>query len=266
MRKDKVIAALEKLKNDLSAEISRLEKLKYPEGCLLIKKERGAERLYLYHKEGKRFTYLTEDKAKKIGIYAQKRYERQLLKNARAELQQMEKCLKILEPKADIEGVYAAMPEVLKPYIAANKKTDKGYEQRWSNEKVYLNKRLKDGEGFPTLRGDRVRSKSEVIIADRLYLAGLSYRYEIFFPMEFEDLDYVYPDFQILNPRTREEFLWEHLGMLDNSEYANKQLKKISGYSRKGYLPGKNLILSFESDERPLDVTYVNAVIEAFFR
>lgn len=264
MKKKTLVSALEKLKNDLSDSISRLESLKYPEGCLVIKEERGFERLYLQHKEGKRLTYLARERSEDVSLYAQKRYDNQLLKKARAEKLQIEKCLKVLEPDADIEKVYDSMPEALKPYITANEKTDLGYAQRWQKEKVAQARRLKEGEGFSTMRGDVVRSKSEVIIADRLFKAGIPYRYEVIFPMKFEDLTYVYPDFQILKTSTKEVFFWEHLGMMDDPKYANGQIKKISGYARSGYTLGKSLILTFESKERPLDTFCVDGLIETF--
>ncbi len=264
MKKKNLVSLLEKLKDDLSDAISRLESLKYPEGCLVIKKERDVERLYLQHKEGKRLTYLAKEDSKDVSLYAQKRYDHQLLKKARAEKLQVEKCLAILEPDADIEKVYDSMPEALKPYITANEKTDTGYAQRWQNRVVDQAKRLEDEEGFKTMRGDIVRSKSEVIIADRLFNAGIPYRYEVIFHMKFEDLKNVYPDFQILKPSTKEVFFWEHLGMMDDPKYANGQLKKISGYARKGYIIGKKLLLTFESKERPLDIFCVDKLIETF--
>ena len=103
-----------------------------------------------------------------------------------------------------------------------------------------------------------------MIIADRLYAKGIPYRYEIYFPMEFEDINYVYPDFEILNVRTQEEFLWEHMGKLGDESYSETQMKKIAGYARSGFIPGKNLLLSFESKNRPLDTYYVDAMIDAF--
>ncbi len=264
MNKKKIVLALKILKKSLESQIPMLKshQAKARKGTIYVKKESGINRFYIY--DNNEIKYLCKDKKDEIQCLAQKRYNSQMLKKAEQEKKQIEKCLEILEQDADIETVIDSMPEALKPYITANEKTDLGYAQRWQNRKVAQAKRLEDDEGYKTMRGDIVRSKSEVIIADRLFKAGIPYRYEVIFHMEFEDISYVYPDFQILKTSTKEEFFWEHLGMMDDPKYANAQLKKISGYVRKGYITGKNLILTFESKERPLDIVCVDKLIETF--
>lgn len=53
---------------------------------------------------------------------------------------------------------------------------------------------------FLTMNGEYVRSKTEKIIADLLYHLGIPYVYEC--PLQLSD-GKVYPDFTILNKRTR---------------------------------------------------------------
>lgn len=264
MNKDKIVLALKILKKSLESQIPMLKSYqeKARKGMIYVKIEDGKNRFYIYDNDG--IKYLGKSKKDEIQNLSQKRYNAQLVKKAEQEKKQIEKCLEILKPDADIETVFDSMPEALKPYITANEKTDLGYAQRWQKEKVAQARRLKEGDGFSTMRGDVVRSKSEVIIADRLFKAGIPYRYEVIFPMKFEDLTYVYPDFQILKTSTKEVFFWEHLGMMDDPKYANGQIKKISGYARSGYILGKSLILTFESKERPLDTFCVDGLIETF--
>ncbi len=259
-----LVSLLKKFKKELSDTIKRLEKLNYPEGSLLVKQERDFERLYIQRSQGKRLTYISKAKVKEVSQYAQKRYNKRLLKIARAEKLQIDKCLKALEPEADVDKVISWMPKILRPYVEANKNTDLGFAQMWQAEYVDQARRLEDREGLTTKRGDIVRSKSEVIIADRLYEAGIQYRYEVSFKMKYEDILYCYPDFQILNERTREVYYWEHLGMMGDPEYVTTQLKKISGYARKDVILGKNLLLTFESRERPLDTVCVDKLIKTF--
>ncbi|MEE3440399.1 MAG: hypothetical protein VZR07_10670, partial [Ruminococcus sp.] len=52
---------------------------------------------------------------------------------------------------------------------------------------------------FETQRGEIVRSKSEVIIADALYYANIPYHYEK--PIKVGDR-VIYPDFTVLNVKT----------------------------------------------------------------
>ena len=43
------------------------------------------------------------------------------------------------------------------------------------------------------------------------------------------------------------ELYWEHMGMMDNGEYAEKAVRKISAYYQNGIYPGEALILTFEN-------------------
>lgn len=60
-----------------------------------------------------------------------------------------------------------------------------------------------------TDKGETVRSKSEVIIANTLARQQIPYRYE--YPVKLKTYT-AHPDFYCLNLRTRQEYLWEHLG------------------------------------------------------
>ena len=71
-----------------------------------------------------------------------------------------------------------------------------------------------------TARNERVRSKSEIMIADALARNMIVFRYE--YPIEIEGLGYVRPDFLCLHPVTRQVILWEHYGMMDDPSYADQ--------------------------------------------
>ena len=262
VKKITLIERLQEQKKKLENIMARPRKEKTDE-LIIVRHQQGRIQFYRKDQEGEHYMRKAKDE-RKIRELAQIRYEIALLRAAEDEMAGLNKCLKILENCKDADKVFDEMPDELKPYITADIMTDKGYAQKWQREKVVTARPLKDGEGYKTLRGEYVRSKSEVIIADRLYVKGIPYRYEIYFPMEFEDINYVYPDFEILNVRTQEEFLWEHMGKLGDESYSETQMKKIAGYARSGFIPGKNLLLSFESKNRPLDTYYVDAMIDAF--
>ena len=67
---------------------------------------------------------------------------------------------------------------------------------------------------FYTSKGERVRSKSEVIIADVLNREGVPYRYE--YPIYIKGIGKIYPDFTVLNIGIRKEMIWDHFGMMDD--------------------------------------------------
>lgn len=52
--------------------------------------------------------------------------------------------------------------------------------------------------------------------------------------------------------------------MMDDEEYVAHAMQKIETYAGNGILPGKNLILTHETSQRPLNVKTVQKLIDAF--
>lgn len=59
-------------------------------------------------------------------------------------------------------------------------------------------------------KGERVRSKSEKILADYFYRNQIPYKYER--PLYLKNFGTVHPDFTFLSRKTRQEIYWEHDG------------------------------------------------------
>ena len=107
--------------------------------------------------------------------------------------------------------------------------SDEEYVNRWIGM-PYEKKPFEEGLAMIyTNRGERVRSKSEKIIADQLLKEGIPYRYEC--PIQLGQT-IIYPDFTVLNKKTHKEFYLEHFGMMDDQNYCNKlkQKKKKMGF------------------------------------
>lgn len=115
---------------------------------------------------------------------------------------------------------------------------------------------------FYTKMGIIVRSKSEVIIATALYDNNIKFEYEK--AIKISDVIY-YPDFTV-EKKNGDIILWEHLGLIDNPDYRNKAYRKILKYNENGYYQGKNLILTYETAESPLDPLDVEHEIEKMCR
>ena len=266
---DKVIAAIEERLNTLDGHIGRLEKSvkSRGEGCIWASRSHGCVRFY--EKKGTREKrYLGNDDQKTIQRLIQKKYETKLLEAAENEKRILNECLELLtskRDKSDMNAVFPSLTEEIKKYVRQDESTDEGFAQKWLAAKYY---RAKRGEGhkFETLNKDLVRSKSEVIIADRLYTAGIPYRYEQMLELQNEHANPLryYPDFTVLNKRTRKIYYWEHLGRLGDPEYCFDTLIKLEDYSDNGILFGKNLILTFESQKMPLYTANVDRLIKQF--
>ncbi len=108
-----------------------------------------------------------------------------------------------------------------------------------------------------TIREELVRSKSELVIANRLATHGLGYHYEK--PLKVSDTDFVRPDFTIMYQG--EEWYWEHLGMLDDEEYRKRWKRKEEWYKKHGFFD--RLIISKEKEG--LDSKEIDELIERTF-
>jgi len=86
-----------------------------------------------------------------------------------------------------------------------------------------------------TRRGEPVRSKSEVIIADNLYSANIDYVYEQ--KLIGKEGTERYPDFTIEDSESGFTYYWEHLGMLANRDYRERWNTKLVWYREQEILP-----------------------------
>ena len=113
-----------------------------------------------------------------------------------------------------------------------------------------------------TARGELVRSKSEVIIANALFHNGLDYEYE---PQVILEGKVKRPDFKITDADTGEEWYWEHCGMMSDPKYAKRWKDKEKFYAKNGIVKGKNLIVTEEKAGEGLDSYGINEMIKEIF-
>ena len=85
-----------------------------------------------------------------------------------------------------------------------------------------------------TVRGEAVRSKSEVIIANLLHAEKVDYHYEA--PLEIDGIT-KYPDFTIEDDDAGKTYFWEHCGMLKVPKYKRRWERKQRWYRENGILP-----------------------------
>jgi ATP-dependent exoDNAse (exonuclease V) alpha subunit len=104
-----------------------------------------------------------------------------------------------------------------------------------------------------TVRGELVRSKSELVIANYLHAAGLTYQYER--PLEGTDAPgRLRPDFSFFND-AGDVLVWEHLGMLDRPDYRRSWEWKKAWYEANGFHEGATLFTTTEGEG--LDATVI---------
>lgn len=120
--------------------------------------------------------------------------------------------------------------------------TKEQYE--WALSPQSENPLYRENLKYKTTNGVLVRSKSEQAIGNMLELLGVPYRYE---PEMILGSRVFYPDFVIMTTDGRKIIL-EHLGRMDIEAYAKSVTEKLMVYASNGWLPGRNVFFSFESD------------------
>jgi len=265
MNRTTLIENMQIMLDDLDILIKYIEKNPVIEvqGRLVCCSEGKITRFYQILDDGKK-EYLGTNKMDQVKALARKQHFVKMLKTAKRERANIERCMKILKSEqqmADIDEVYPSLHKAVRDLTGPFASSDDGFAISWvKSNKRLRNQKLLNGQ-FKTLKGEYVKSKSEVIIADRLTFNGIPYVYEASAVLD-DWTSTKYPDFKVLNKRTRKEYYWEHLGKIGDEEYAASNQAKIEQYANNGIILGKNLILSVECKERPLSTEYVDRIIK----
>ncbi len=236
---------------------------KFPDGRLRVSSSGRQIRYYHISKDDdSRGDYLTKEKLPLATALAQKAYHALFVTEATSECLFLERVIKRLSRNnADLvyEELSACRKRLVTPYIL----TDQLYAKQWLSRPYKTSHYAEEGKIFDTNRGEKVRSKSEAILADMFYELGIPYRYEQALHMKGGGARY--PDFTLLKVSTREEYYLEHFGLLSNEEYRAECLKKLNEYRRNGIYLGKNLLITYESNECPLDIRGTKDMIKNIF-
>lgn len=233
----------------------------YPSGRLVIRHRKNSLGFYLAGSDSND-RYLNKSDIKLIEKTAQKNYLEKVLRVSQKELCALKKMME-LYPDTFAEDVFDLLTEERKKLIKPIVMPDELYVKEWLN-KPYKPKEIREGIPFYlTMNGERVRSKSEMIIADRLYTNGIPYKYEC--PIQIMGKVY-HPDFTILKISTRKNLYLEHNGKIDDPDYKNDFVTRINDFNLAGIRQGDNLFLTFESSNIPFDVRTIDNMINTQFK
>jgi len=221
-----------------------------PEGKIrFVKKGNSIQYHHKHDHSGPEGVYLKRKQDSLASALAQKDYDCRLIRELKAEIKVLDRMLDEYRPER-IDDLYKSLHESRKPLIRPAMLPDEDYVKRWLSVEYERKAFEENAPDHFTANGERVRSKSEILIADALSRHNIPYRYE--YPIHIRGIGVVHPDFTCLNVRKRQAYVWEHNGMMSDSGYADYATDKIEKYALSGYFPGENLILSFETDSRPL--------------
>ena len=255
---------LKKIKNELNylrkvkATIARKVE-NAPEGKLRCAISKGYFQYYI----GDRYL---KSKDKKIAIkLAEKEYSLKIEKLIKRYEHALEEILDFVENER-LQNVYRelhpARKVLIEPLYRPVEEMMEEFEQL-----TYVGKEFgeENKTAYYTIKGERVRSKSEKIIADELYRHGIPYKYEL--PIELEVWNKkitIYPDFTVLNKRTGKKWIIEHLGMMDKSSYSESAMQKLDTYEKNDILLGRDLLLLHETSISQLDTKVLEKYINEY--
>ena len=319
LKPSQIIADLEnrltQLKQVLAVTQKRLANT--PQGHLRVSQKGHNPEFYHITEPGDTHgTYIPHAKLPLARRLAQKDYDTRLIKTLKQEIRALQKYLAQTKggdccktggdssgrgvtdrsgsPGSTLTALYTKLCPARQSLVTPITFTDAQYAAKWQAVSWTGLPFSPDSPDYTTARGERVRSKSEVIIADTLARHGIPYRYEYPLKLNYRrngrggtsrsdlgdtpthgadtvnsETSYrpgrtVHPDFLCLNVRTRAEFYWEHFGLMDDGDYLERTLVKLKDFADIGLFPGKNLIFTMESASCPLSTRQIENLINEF--
>ncbi|MBR7062559.1 MAG: hypothetical protein IKI42_05940 [Clostridia bacterium] len=221
-----------------------------PEGSIYLTKSKG--KTYYYYRCSAGSRYIKKSEKGLIRLLLQKAYINMLRSAIMRELAAINSYLAAIPPVL-AEDTFDLLEEDARQFVSPELESEHQLLLRWVEsdaEAMKVNASLTTD--YETNKGEHVRSKSEYMLANMLFKNEIPYIYEK--PLRLSDGKTVYPDFTILDVRNRRELILEHLGMMDDAEYLDKNLKKLKEYSFSGYHLGDRLLITMESRAQPLNI------------
>ena len=250
------ISTLVQRKQELEKEIASIKKElgRMPKGSLIILNSHAKAQWYHKKKQDDGTVQRTYIKQSDRGVaekLAKKAYLRSMLLDMENEHSCLEHYVKYRKPRD-----WGRFLDLASPY------RDLLISSTWERDDYIRSQEYPENLIVPTNKGDMVRSKSEALIANALYELNIPYRYE---EQLMTECFPIYPDFTIRNLRTNKLIRWEHFGKIDDPEYRAKVGRKLVTYMENGFIPGQDLIMTFEDKAHPLTIATVQDMIQMYF-
>ncbi len=234
---------------------------------LRVIKNHGIWQYYVIERKGdSNGTYLPVKQQETAKQIAQRDYAEQVLRVASLWEKKLHSAKEQLEsiPEHAVQtlthpaNLHPGRQALITPYGQSNAE----YAAAWE-KKPYRTKGV--GSEWPVIltnKGERVHSKSEKIIADRLASLHIPYRYEA--SLTLQSGIRMHPDFTILDVANRREVYLEHLGMLTKSSYAAENVDRVNRYAESGFKQGIDIFYTFECDNHPLTTAQIDSIVMRF--
>ena len=280
---------LHKKRNDLEKEIQSLKAFLANGDPAHLMIRHHANGSYYYTKKyrdenGKwKEDYLSQSSINDIKKMAYRQYAAERLKDALSEMKMINHILRFHTTDSHVKkymqkhpGMYA----MLKDWLWAKGDDDllapddeiRRKAEAWKNIPYKRSQTNPEWLIYPTIiKGLQVRSKAEADIIGRFEHFGAAYHYEEYFDIPDHLLNLyrrnsfdIHPDFKCKNMRTGKVYWWEHQGQWDNPKYVADLPAREELLFQAGLVPWKNLIITTETQELPLDIQWVDEIIRFY--
>lgn len=260
-------------KNELNKQLQELKQLErvisnrqkqykgIDEGYVRVSNCRGYYQYYYKKNRDEKERYIPKYEQSMLQLLIQRDYDEKAHKRITELISKLEKFIR----KYDIDSInelYENLNDGRKELVEPICPTKEMIIEEWYSHHPGNRNSFERKYEFPTIRGELVRSKSEKILADYFYNKGIPYVCEP--EIKLQSGKCVYPDFGILNVRLNKTLYWEHLGLIDQEGYASRNFEKLLDYEACGLILGRNLIITLETQERPLDIKVVDEKARVF--
>lgn len=277
------IAELEARSRYLEDEIEMLKKQIKPDGLderLVARKGQNGSYRYYARKRGKEGKYEERylgaddgNMARKMAFYE---YRDARIKDALEEKNAINKMLAYYRKDSKLNEFQKAHPghmNLIHDWIKTQAVDSLSKEEkeifdaveRWKNAKYERSSLHPENLNVPTIvPGLFVRSKSESMMVSEFEKYHVAYRYEEVLRLVDSNgkIILLSPDFSCQNMRTREIIRIEHLGKCDDEEYMENFWWREEIYRQNGIYLEKNLIVTTETKDSPLDINWVDEIIK----
>lgn len=208
--------------------------------------------------------FIKKDSIVEAKRLAQRDFDLQILKLINEQILALETAIQAYPPYNG-KKIFSSLSETRQLLIDSEYIDDEQFILKWKEKFTgndsSFNEKYPIETPYYSEKGEHVRSKSEMIIADKLSKAGVPYVYEPVCDLNKKGL---HPDFAVLNITTRETYFYEHFGMMDKPEYATAAIRKIAKYRELGYEYGQKLLFTFETGGDGLDIKELNFIIKRY--
>ncbi len=202
-------------------------------------------------REGKRIRKIITNNDELINALARKTYlvaEIKLLQKDISALKHF--CQAYEEPVYD--KIISMLPERMLKYQLLSPPPED-----WATQDYPQSSYMSESKVHTTTRGLKVRSKSELLIAEKLYEHGIPFRYEQV--LSINGVQFA-PDFTV-KTQSGKLVYWEHCGLTGNKKYMEKHKWKLSVYEEAGIVPWDNLIITYDDKYGILNLSIIESEI-----